>query len=276
MSFNYEKNDITEISMQEFCTQENCEDQEKLNQMKQTTPARIGIGHTGARYLTPSYLRFRADQAAAADAVFSEVDEQTVKDLGLFEVQTKCTDKNSMITRPDLGRLFNEKTIEEIKSKCKANPDVQLYFGDGLSAPSVAANAPVLLKELTEGLESRGLSVGTVFFVRYCRVNTARVIGPALGAKITCVLLGERPGLLTSESMSAYMAINARADMQESEYTVVSNISRHGIKPHEAAEQIIQMMVEILHCGKSGVEYTEYKNKEEKIVAIQEIDSSIA
>lgn len=274
MNFDYEKNDITEINMQDFSLQQHCEDTEKLARMKQTTPARLAAGHTGARYLTPSYLRFRADQAAAADAVFSQVDAQTVKDLGIFEVQTKCTDKNSMITRPDLGRLFDESTIEEIKSKCKANPDVQIYVGDGLSAPSVGANTPTLLPNLISRLENQGLSVGTPFFVRYCRVNTARVIGPALGAKITCVLLGERPGLLTSESMSAYMAINARADMQESEYTVVSNISRHGIKPEQAAEQICEMMVEILKCGKSGVEYTEYKNVEEKIVAVKSSDST--
>ncbi len=256
-NFNYETTDITSIKMQEFNLMQTCEDEEKLIQLKKTTPARVGINHCGARYLTPSYLRFRADQAAAADAVFSEVSKETIDSLGLFEVQTKCTDKNSMLTRPDLGRLFDETTINSIKTNCVKNPDVQIYVGDGLCAPSIGANVADILPAITLGLQNEGVSVGTPFFVRYCRVNTARTIGPALGAKLTCVLIGERPGLLTSESMSAYMAINARPDMQESEYTVVSNISRHGIPPVEAAAHIVELMLEILKCGKSGVEFSE-------------------
>ncbi len=88
--FDYENNDITKIKMQDFCLLQNPQDPEQLAVLKSKTPARIAIGHTGARYPTCSYLRFRADQAAAADAVFSEVSEETVKELGLFEVRTKC------------------------------------------------------------------------------------------------------------------------------------------------------------------------------------------
>ena len=78
--------------------------------------------------------------------------------------------------------------------------------------------------------------------MRYCRVNTARTIGPLLDAKLTCVLLGERPGLVTNESMSAYMALDARPEMSESDYKVVSNISRIGMPPVEAAAYIAELM----------------------------------
>ena len=118
----------------------------------------------------------------------------------------------------------------------------------------VYKEARELLKKM--GLEDKGITVGTPFFVRYCRVNTARTIGPLLDAEVTCVLIGERPGLLTSESMSAYIVYHARPDMLESEYTVVSNISRHGVPPVEAAAHIADLIAQILEKKKSGVEFS--------------------
>lgn len=234
------------------------EEYEKLEMLKKMTPARIGIGHVGARYKTDSYLKFLADQAAASDAVFSEVPEEVVKNLSVFEVRTECRNKHEMLTRPDKGRLFDEQTQKIMKEKCMMNPDVQIYFGDGLCSPSIYANVPDLYPVLKNGLSDENISVGTPFFVRYCRVNTARTIGPLLGAKVVCVLIGERPGLLTAESMSAYIAWNPRPDMQESEYTVVSNISRHGIPPVEAAAHIVELIQKILKYQCSGLELKKY------------------
>lgn len=251
--FDYENNDITEVKMQDLCLLRSPEDPKQMQLLKEKTPARIGIGHCGARYPTVSYLRFRADQAAAADAVFAEVDSGLVRELGLFEVRTRCENKHMMLTRPDLGRLFDDETQKLISERCRHDVDVEIYVGDGLCAPSVGANVPDILPAVTKELEAEGVTVGTPFFVRYCRVNTARTIAPLLNSKLTCVLIGERPGLLTAESMSAYMAYNARPDMQESEYTVVSNISRHGIPPVEAAAHIAELMLEILKQKKSGV-----------------------
>lgn len=196
-------------------------------------------------------MRFRAD--AAADAVFSEVDPELVKELGLFEVQTLCENKDMMLKRPDLGRLFSEDTKRIISERFRHDIDVQIYVGDGLCSPSIGANIPDILPAVTLALEADGFTVGTPFFVRYCRVNTVRTVSELLGAKLTCVLIGERPGLLTSESMSAYMAYNARQDMSESDYTVVSNISRRGIPPVEAAAHIAELMEIILDKKISGV-----------------------
>ena len=179
--------------------------------------------------------------------------KEVVDKLGVFEVRTKCANKNEMLLRPDWGRIFEADAQKKIKENCVKNPDVQIYFGDGLSAPSIGANIPDLFPTVKLGLEDRGIGVGTPFFVRYCRVNTARTIGPLVGAKITCVFIGERPGLLTDESMSAYIAYNARPEMSESDYTVVSNISRHGVPPVEAAAHIVDLMEEILKYKKSGV-----------------------
>lgn len=248
--------DITETDIMDFVQVKNPYNENELWKMKKATPARIGIGHAGPRYTTEAQLRFWAAHAAANDAVFREVPDEDVKELGVFEVKTKCSNKNEMLLRPDWGRVFEQDAKDRIVKNCIHNPQVQIYFGDGLCSPSIKANIPDLFPTIKYGLEDRGITVGTPFFVRYCRVNTARTIGPLLGAQVTCVLIGERPGLLTSESMSAYIAYNAREDMLESEYTVVSNISRHGVPPVEAAAHIVDLITDILTYKKSGVAFS--------------------
>ena len=180
------------------------------------TPARLQIGRTGSRYKTKNYLDFRAAHAAATDAVMTEVSQKTLDKLGLFEVKTKCSDKYEMLTRPDWGRYFDDDTKSFLLQNATVGADVQIYCGDGLSSPSIAANIPDLLPMVTMALKQNNVSVGKPFFVRYCRVNTAREIGPLLKSKVVCVLIGERPGLLTDESMSAYISYNPRPEMIES------------------------------------------------------------
>lgn len=229
---------------------------EDLNMLKQMTPARIGIGRAGTRYQTVPYLNFLADQAAASDAVFAEVTEETLGALGkfgCFEVKSLCSDKIEMLTRPDWGRKLSEKSLREIAANCEKEVDVQIYFGDGLCAPSIQANAEDLFLTLKAGLEEESLTVGTPFFVRYCRVNTTRQIGELLKPKVVCLLIGERPGLLTSESMSAYISYNPSRKMSESDYTVVANISKHGVPPVEAGAHIVEIIQDMIRYKCSGV-----------------------
>ena len=224
-----------------------------FDSLRNATPARLQIGRAGSRYKTKSYLDFRAAHAAANDAVMSEVSRETLEKLGLFEVQTKCKDKYEMLTRPDLGRYFSDETKDYIKQHAVPGADVQVYCGDGLSAPSIKANVGDMLPMIRLSLENDGITLGKPFFVRYCRVNTAREIGPLLQAKVVCVLIGERPGLLTDESMSAYIAYKPHPQMSESDYTVVSNISRFGMPPVEAAAYIADVIKEILRQKTSGL-----------------------
>ncbi len=248
-----EKNkDITEIPMHDLLLSETA-DEKAMKNLKKFTDARIGIGRTGTRYKTLPYLRFRADHAAANDAVMLEVSEDVIKSLGLFEIRTKCENKYDMLTRPDWGRIIPEKYKKILLEKCRKNIDVQIYCGDGLSAPSIKANVKDLIKIIELSLEGTEISIGTPFFVRYCRVNTAREIAPLLNAKVTCVLIGERPGLSNGESMSAYIAYNARADMSESDYTVVSNISKKGMHPAEAGAYIAELIQKMLEQRTSGL-----------------------
>ena len=228
-------------------------DPDMLAKMKRKTSARIGVGKAGPRVKTATMLSLRADHAAARDSAFFDVDEKLLDKLGLFKVKTKCNDKNEYLTRPDLGRQFSDETLSELKSKCTMNPDVQIFASDGLSCKAIEANLGNVLPALTDGVKNMGLSVGTPFFVQYGRVASMDHISECLGAKVTCILVGERPGLGSAESMSAYIAYDAKVGMPESNRTVVSNIYSGGITAVEAGAYIADIIKQIYDNKASGV-----------------------
>ena len=141
-----------------------------------------------------------------------------------------------------------------IRSRCEKNVDVQIYASDGLSSTAVEANLANILPVIMDGLKSGGLKVGTPFFVRNGRVAAMDQISETLNATVTCVLLGERPGLATAESMSAYIAYKATMGMPEARRTVVSNIHSKGIPAVEAGAYIVDVIGKILEAKASGVE----------------------
>ena len=230
------------------------EDPEALLRMKRKTTARIGVGKAGARLNTQTMLTLRADHAKARDAVFVDVDPKMMEDMGLFVVQTTCEDKNSFVTRPDMGRQLSKEAIRTLKEKCVMNPDVQIYAADGLSSTAIQVNLPKILPVLIDSLKAKGLTVGTPFFLRFGRVGSQEHIAETLGAKVVCVLIGERPGLATVESMSAYIAYNAYVGMPESKRTVVSNIHKDGTAAVEAGAYVADVIEQILKQKASGVD----------------------
>ena len=229
-------------------------DIDALRRMKQSTTARIGVGRTGPRLLTQTMLTLRADHAQAQDAVFADVSQELLDSLGLFTVQTLCEEKNTFLTRPDLGRKLSEEAVETLRSRCIMQPDVQIFAADGLSSTAIEANLANILPVLTEALQAKGLTVGTPFFVRFGRVGVEDHVSEILGCKVVSVLIGERPGLATAESMSAYTVYNARVGMSESRRTVVSNIHKDGIAAVEAGAYLADVIEDILAAKASGVE----------------------
>lgn len=165
--------DITEVDIRTNLLVENPADKEGYLKMKKHTPARIGVGRAGARYKTETTLRFRADHAAAQDAVFTDVDEKILEDMNLEIVKTMCSSKDEFITRPDLGRRISKEELDKLKSY-KRNPQVQIYISDGLSSKAVEANVKSILPALIQGLEGYGISVGKPFFVKLGRVEIGR------------------------------------------------------------------------------------------------------
>jgi ethanolamine ammonia-lyase small subunit len=246
--------DVTAIDIRTQYLVENPEHGQEYAELKFNAPCRLGIGRAGARYLTLPQLEFRAAHSAAQDAVFNDVDAGFVEKMGLWTVQTQCEGKDVYLTRPDLGRKLSPEAADTVKSKCKKNPTVQIYVSDGLSSAAVAANIGDLLPAIMQGLESYRIDVGTPFFVKYGRVGVMDEISELTGADVTCTLIGERPGLITAESMSAYIAYKATVGMPEARRTVVSNIHRSGTVPAEAGAHIAEIIKIMLEKKASGTD----------------------
>lgn len=233
---------------------ENPEDPDALRRMITKTTARVGVGKAGPRLKTQTLLKLRADHAAARDAVMMDVSEGLIQSLGLLSVTTRCQDKNTFLTRPDLGRSFDEETQAFIRQNCTPNPDVQIIISDGLSSSAVEANASRILPVVIEGLKEKGLRVGTPIFVKYGRVGAQERISEIVKAEVVCSFIGERPGLATAESMSAYISYHAVTGMPEAQRTVVSNIHRDGVPAVEAGAYIVDLLALILEKKASGID----------------------
>ena len=246
--------DIAAVDLRKQYLVENPHDQAAFLAMKERTPARIGVGHAGARYRTETMLRFQADHAAAQDAVFSDVPEDFLEQMRLPVFQTTCADREEFLTRPDRGRVFSPDTLQKICSLIPSGTQVLLYVADGLSSSAVHANAANILPVIREGLTAAGLKVSDPFFVRFGRVATEDQIGAACGADVVCVLLGERPGLVTAESMSAYIVYRPTVGMPESRRTVLANIHRGGTPPVEAGAHIVDLIQLMLEKKASGTD----------------------
>ena len=231
---------------------ENPADREEYMKLKQRTSARLGIGRAGTRLKTDVLLRFRADHAAAQDAVFNDVPEEFLEEAGLFTVTTECKSRDEYITRPDLGRKISDEGIKILEEKCKKSPTVQVYVSDGLSSTAVEANTKNILPAVLNGLKGYGIEAGTPFFVKYGRVGASDHISDILKPDVVCVLIGERPGLTTAESMSAYITYKAHVGIPESKRTVVSNIHRDGTPAAEAGAHVAELIKKVLDAKASG------------------------
>jgi len=216
--------------------------------------ARIAVGRAGTRLRTGTCLQFRADHAAARDAVYNDVPAELLQQLNLPEFATQCQSRDEFLTRPDLGKSFTEETAKAIRAYNPNPCDVLVYAADGLSSKSLAANLENILPVILEGLSRQGLKAGKPFFVKYGRVASMEPIAEYTGAKVVCVLLGERPGLGSAESMSAYMAYAPTVGMPEARRTVVSNIYSGGLNAVEAGAYIAELLGKTFKAQKSGVE----------------------
>ena len=245
--------DVSAMDLRKLYLTKNPQNGEEYRKLKSRTPARLGMGKAGPRYKTLTMLRFRADHAAAQDAVFSQVPEDFAGKHGLVPVQTMCKDKEEYLTRPDLGRGFDKKQQEIIKKSVPNSPTVQIVVGDGLSSAAILANALDCLQAIQDGLKGKGIHMGQPLFVRYCRVGAGDAIGDVTGCELVCVLVGERPGLVTDKSMSAYITYKPHTGVSESSRTVVSNIHPQGTPAVEAGAHVAELIETILRKKVSGV-----------------------
>ena len=245
--------DLAKVDLQRYLQVPEPQNHGLYEEMKLTTPARIGVWRCGTRPLTDTWLRFRADHAVAQDSVLGEVPEEFPAKYNMVSVKSMCESKDEYLTRPDLGRKLDEESLNLIRSKCRKGAKLQIIVADGLSSNAVEANIPNLLPAMLQGLEGMKIDVGTPIFVKFARVAIMDAIGEELKPEAAIVLLGERPGLGTAESMSAYIGYNPRAGMVESERTVVSNIHKGGTPAAEAGAHLATLLKKILDAKASGV-----------------------
>jgi ethanolamine ammonia-lyase small subunit len=230
-----------------------------LAALRARTPARLVVGRSGPAYRTQTQLELRADHAAAVDAVQAEMDlnrdfgGELIARFGLFEVTTMAADKSQFLKRPQLGRTLAPDARETIRAHCPQQADLQVAIGDGLSAAAVAAQAPELLPLLAEGAHKRGWTFGRPFAIRYCRVGILNEIGDLLDPGVVVLLIGERPGLVTAESLSAYMAYRPRAGHTDAQRNLISNIHSRGVPPEAAVTRIFALAEQMRQLATSGV-----------------------
>ncbi|MCE9529072.1 MAG: ethanolamine ammonia-lyase subunit EutC [Planctomycetales bacterium] len=230
-----------------------------IEQVRARTPARILVTRAGTSYAVGTQLELRGDHAAALDAVRAELD--IAKDFGLefvtkrslFQVPTLATSKQEYLLRPDLGRKLCDAARELIAASCPTGCDVQLVIGDGLSAQAVRTQVPLLLPALEEAIRQQGWSLGQSFSVRHCRVGLLNELGELLSPQVVVLLIGERPGLATSESLSAYLAFRPRPGHTDAQRNLISNIHARGVPPLVAAERIAIAIRRLMQAQASGV-----------------------
>jgi ethanolamine ammonia-lyase small subunit len=176
-------------------------------------------------------------------------------EFGLFSVQTRVTSQEEYLLRPDLGRLLSDEARATVAQRCAVKPQVQIVVGDGLSAAAVTNNLPQIYPVLQQGLTGAGLTVGTPFFVRYCRVGVMNDINDIVQADVVVLLIGERPGLGVADALSVYSGWRPAAGKTDAHRDVICMITQHGgTNPLEAGAFAVEHVKNVIAHRASGVE----------------------
>jgi len=235
-----------------------------LHQLLKATPARIGVWRSGVRPLTVELLKFRADHAAAQDAVNGTVPEELLANHGLPILQTMVVNKDQYLTRPDLGRRLSPESKEYLQRQAEGAAQVQLIISDGLSSQAITSNLPDFLPAFRQGLAYYRVTAHQPAFVKYGRVRLLEDVAAVVDAEVYVILIGERPGLVTSDSMSAYLVYRPGPNAVDADYQVLSNIHTGGTPPVEAAAQLARTVKQVLQAKASGINLKLIDSEEDK------------
>jgi ethanolamine ammonia-lyase small subunit len=222
------------------------------------TAARIGLGRSGPGIATADHLAFRAAHALARDAVNASLDldamEAALSPLGaaVLRVESRAPDQATYLTRPDLGRRLADPSVALLREH-GAGEEIAVLVAGGLSARAVASHAAPLIALLVPELRRAGRSVGPVCIAPRGRVALGDEVGALLGARLAIVLIGERPGLTSPDSLGAYVTIGPRVGRTDADRNCVSNIRPEGMALPEAARRIGWLIDQAMARGISGV-----------------------
>jgi ethanolamine ammonia-lyase small subunit len=226
-----------------------------LANLAASTSARLAVGRAGPRPRTRSVLLFGADHAVTQDAIFGDVPTALLEEFGLFTVQTRVSGQDEFLLRPDLGRMLDDDAKKLVDERCVKKPQVQIVVGDGLSAAAVTNNLPQIYPVIEQGLAGAGISLGTPFFVRYCRVGIINDINDIVQADVVALLIGERPGLGVADALSVYSGWRPTAGKTDAHRDVICMITQNGgTNPLEAGAFVVEHVKTVLQQQASGIE----------------------
>lgn len=234
---------------------------DRMPDLKEMTDARVALGRHGSGVPTRASLAFLLDHARAREAVWTAIDRTDIAkqltDLGIetLSVNSRARERSDYVRRPDLGRQLSEESMQTLESAMRPDTgyDVVVVVADGLSSSAVAINAVPLLQELLPRLQTQGLILGPVVLASQARVALADPVGETLGARLTIMLIGERPGLSAADSLGAYITYAPKSGTPDSERNCVSNIRDGGLPLSAAAETIALLVSDISRTTVSGV-----------------------
>lgn len=218
-----------------------------------STPSRIGTGRAGTRYRTETYLELRADHAVAKDAVYADLPPSLAGELGCIEVVSRCPDREHYLLHPNDGRRLSDESRAVLERDGTRGADVQVIVADGLAAPALMLQGARLLPAIQGALAARGLGTGRPILAHMARVGLQDDVGVLLGSRATLIVVGERPGLGTGDSLSIYLAVAPAIDQDNADKNCISNIRPAGLSPERAADMAADLVARGLAIGKSGL-----------------------
>ncbi|MGF9564354.1 ethanolamine ammonia-lyase subunit EutC [Neorhizobium sp. JUb45] len=228
--------------------------------LKEMTDARVALGRFGAGLPTRATQSFLLDHARAREAVWSLVDRenlaQRLQELGLpsVSVESCATDRSIYVRRPDLGRQLSEASRNSLETlRGETTADIAIVVADGLSSSAVETNAVALIEPLAARLRALGLALAPIVLAEQGRVALGDPIGEALGARLTIVLIGERPGLSAADSLGAYITYDPLIGTPDSKRNCISNIRDGGLSCEIAAQAITDLVESAIRTRVSGV-----------------------
>jgi ethanolamine ammonia-lyase small subunit len=230
-----------------------------MKDLRELTPARVGLGRAGASLTTKAWLDFALAHARARDAVHAAFDVSGLvaglNALGFdaIDVSSRASKRDDYLKRPDLGRMLDEDSRRRLESRRNDSSQIAIVIGDGLSPAAVWAHAVQLVRALVPQLGTCGIDIGHAVVASGARVALGDEIGTILGVRMVLVLIGERPGLSASDSLGAYLTFGPRPGRTDAERNCVSNIHGEGLSYDEAASRISWLIREGLARQITGV-----------------------
>lgn len=228
-------------------------------ELRQLTDARLALETTGSSLATPEWLRFQYDWARARDAVYYELDwdalEERFRQIGFEAIQaaSAAPSREVYLRRPDLGRQLDDVSEHRLKQVGGSRPDIAVVVADGLSGRGVDETAVPVTEALAEHAAQAGWTMAPVVLVSQGRVAVGDPVGAALGARMTVLLIGERPGLSAADSLGAYLTCEPKVGRTDAERNCVSNIRSGGQTIAQAAETISNLIAAAFTAGYTGV-----------------------